>query len=115
MRPGENLKKSAAAAALLRAQEAAERVIVKFPVLKESELEGQVARTVAYAMRMRARWENKCEGISLDELVEAHYVTKTLRPAVLPALVEVVNSVRAELNLTPEGRQFQKQQCRVAI
>ena len=75
---------------------------MKFPVLKESELEGQVARTVANAMKIRARWENKCDGISLDELVETHYVTKTLRPAVLPALAEVVNSVRAELNLAPQ-------------
>ena len=77
------------------------------PVLKESELEGQVARTVANAMRIRARWENKWDDISLDEIVEAHYVTQTLRPAVLPALVEVVNSVRAELNLASVSRNFQ--------
>ena len=89
MKPGENLKSVKYAAALLRAQAAAERVIVKFPVLKESELEGQVARTVAHAMLMRARWENMGDDISLDELVEVRYVTKTLRPAVLPALVEV--------------------------
>ena len=66
MKPGENLKSVKKSAALLRAQAAAERVIVKFPVLKESELEGQVATTVAYTMTKKRLWENLGDDISLD-------------------------------------------------